>query len=80
MPPGSRIRTDYPLGRKIKDSNLRIVDVVRHTGINHRTMTEYVAGRKVIPWHHLQALAVFLKCRPESLQNPMRVDEEDAVG
>lgn len=80
MPAGSRIRTDFPLGRKIKDSHLKIVDVVRHTGINHRTMTEYIAGRKVIPWHHLQALGVFFKCNPETLQNPVRVDPEEATG
>jgi len=69
MPSGSRVRTDTPLGKRIVDCHFRIADVVRYTGIHHRTMTEYVAGRREIQWHHLVRLADFLKCDRDSLQN-----------
>lgn len=75
MPPGSRVRTDTPLGARIVACHFRIADVVRYTGIHHRTMTEYVAGRRDIQWHHLVRLADFLKCDRDSLQNTPEIIE-----
>lgn len=61
----ARINTDHIIGRTIKESNLTISMVCRHTGIHPRTMTEYVAGRKDLLPHHRFALSTFFKVRPE---------------
>jgi len=49
--------TSQPLGRIMRANAWSVAELAAVTSINSRTITEYLAGRKVIPTHHLDELA-----------------------
>lgn len=67
--PGRQYPTHTPLGRLMRHYGLRVMDVEARAGISHRTLTEYLAGRKRIQAHHLTALSQLFRVAPESLQS-----------
>lgn len=52
--------TSQPLGKIMRAESWSVTELAAITGINSRTITEYLAGRKVIPTHHLDELAAAL--------------------
>jgi hypothetical protein len=64
---GRPFNTETPLGRIMWDRGFRVFEVAHATGINARTLTEYLAGRKPLKGSHLSLVADFLDVHPEDL-------------
>lgn len=67
MPRGRPICTDTKLGRIIVARNLNAYDVSTAGGFSSRTMTEYLAGRRIIRTEHLVRICRFLNVEPEDI-------------
>jgi len=59
------------LGRAIIFRDMRVYEVSAMIGVHPRTMTEYVAGRKVITEDHLRRLSEALRVEVELLREPL---------
>lgn len=56
---GRPFYTDTPLGKLTSDRGLKVVEVVTGTGINPRTMSDYMSARKKITPANVAKLAAF---------------------
>lgn len=54
---GRPFPTHTPLGKLTQARGWRVADLAGASGVNARTLTEYLAGRKEIAAHHRDALA-----------------------
>ncbi len=53
---GRPFNTTTPLGRLMLDRGYGVNTVEQATGINHRTISDYLAGRKAISGRHIATL------------------------
>ena len=60
--------TITPLGQRMSALGYSAAEFAAVTGINSRTLTEYLAGRKILEGHHLVAAASALDCELSDLQ------------
>lgn len=63
---GRPFYTDTPLGKLTSDRGLKVVEVVTGTGINPRTMSDYMSARKKITPANVAKLARFFEV-PETV-------------
>lgn len=56
---GRPFYTDTPLGKLTSDRGLKVVEVVTGTGINPRTMSDYMSARRKITPDNIRKLAAF---------------------
>lgn len=56
---GRPFYTDTPLGKLTSDRGLKVVEVVTGTGINPRTMSDYMSARRKITPDNIRRLAEF---------------------
>lgn len=54
---GRPFSTDTPLGKLLEARAWRVADLAAASGVNARTLTEYLSGRLEIRAHHRDALA-----------------------
>lgn len=78
--PGRPFNTATPLGKILYDRDIRAFQLAHATGINARTVTEYLAGRKPITRGHRALIADFLNLHPDDFDPRTRRDpgEEQA--
>lgn len=64
---GRPITNRTKLGRMINNRGYRIYELAGIIGVSPRSLTEYVAARRIIPLHQLDALCSALSCTREEL-------------
>lgn len=67
-PTGRPCNTTTPLGRYLVSNNLSSRVLSEVTGINVRTLSDYVAGRKIPTPRHLALLCEALDVEPDALE------------
>lgn len=61
--------TDTPLGRIIDARGLKVKDVVNGSGMNPRTMSDYLSKRRPISAPHKSAIAKYLGVSVDELED-----------
>ena len=61
---GRKYPTHTVLGRLMAEEGLSATIVAQRTGIHHRTLTEYLAGRATMQVKHKALLSEMLSCEP----------------
>lgn len=65
------------LGRYLVENNYKSGSVAAAAGFTSRLLTEYMAGRRNIPQHHLLALCRVLEVTPDKILDEPIIDDED---
>lgn len=60
--------TKTKLGRLLKEAGLKKWELGYASGINERTLTEMLAGRRGFTNRELTALCAVLECEPEDIE------------
>jgi len=67
--------THTPLGKALRASSMTVAQLSAASGVYNRTLTEYLAGRKLWSVRHLTKVAEALNVEPEELMyQPETVD------